>query len=597
MPATSRAFADDIRMSEKAPPVHPSAPPALWLEAARHILRDAYEIAAAWLRRGWLYNQSLRGPITDRLFGTIDDPAPKRLEDADNLLRRRFRFAGEMLEVKEGSPFDAVPPSDAFAWALHGFDWLAALDAAGGEAARKLALRLTGEWLKRNRRYAVPGWLPHVTARRFINLSAHGRFFLTNSDLLWRSKLFVSLRNQARVMARTFTLAPEGLPRLEAAVGLSLAGVALDDGKSLAQGLALLETELAQQFLPDGGHIGRSPETLARAFQLLSMLRQGLESAGKHIPDSLQGCMDRASVMLRFFRMGDGGLAVFNGGGEADAKLIAGLLGRSDIQSRPYAHAPHSAYQRLSGGRTHILLDVGAAPPGAFSATAHAGCLAFEMDHGEQRIVVNCGAPGMGIGPSDESWNAALRATAAHSAVVLADTSSAFVLPQGFLRRQLGARLIEGPTRIETERRETAEGTLATGMHDGYAARFGIMHERRLALSPKGLTLTGLDRLDPLPTHKGRGRKKRNALPFVIRFHIHPDVRLSLAQGGGSVILKLPNGAGWRFRCGGGTLTIEESVYLGGGQVRRAEQLVVTGQVKDEAVECAWLFEQMSGAS
>ena len=48
-----------------------------------------------------------------------------------------------------------------------------------------------------------------------------------------------------------------------------------------------------------------------------------------------------------------------------------------------------------------------------------------------------------------------------------------------------------------------------------------------------------------------------------------------------------------RFRASGAAgLATEESIYLGGGQVRRAEQLVVTGQVKDASVEIAWLFEQ-----
>ncbi len=45
---------------------------------------------------------------------------------------------------------------------------------------------------------------------------------------------------------------------------------------------------------------------------------------------------------------------------------------------------------------------------------------------------------------------------------------------------------------------------------------------------------------------------------------------------GGGILLKLPNGEGWRFRAGGGELSVEESVYLGGDTVRRTEQLVVT---------------------
>ena len=70
------------------------------------------------------------------------------------------------------------------------------------QTARELAQKLTAEWLEHNARYSEPAWLPPITAQRFLNLFAHGRFFLHGSDVMWRSKLFVSLRNQARVLAR-----------------------------------------------------------------------------------------------------------------------------------------------------------------------------------------------------------------------------------------------------------------------------------------------------------------------------------------------------------------------------------------------------------
>ena len=62
------------------------------------------------------------------------------------------------------------------------------------------------------------------------------------------------------------------------------------------------------------------------------------------------------------------------------------------------------------------------------------------------------------------------------------------------------------------------------------------------------------------------------------------------------MILKLPNGEGWRFRCGGGDLSVEESVYFGTGSARRTEQIVVKGAVKAHASESAWVFEQVGSA-
>jgi uncharacterized heparinase superfamily protein len=99
--------------------------------------------------------------------------------------------------------------------------------------------------------------------------------------------------------------------------------------------------------------------------------------------------------------------------------------------------------------------------------------------------------------------------------------------------------------------------------------------------------VTGQDRLAPVD-----GRAMPAGLNFAVRFHIHPDVRVSRLEGGG-ILLKLPGGEGWRFRAGGGLLEVEESVYLGGPSVRRAEQLVISGIIKDAPAEIAWVFEQI----
>ena len=80
--------------------------------------------------------------------------------------------------------------------------------------------------------------------------------------------------------------------------------------------------------------------------------------------------------------------------------------------------------------------------------------------------------------------------------------------------------------------------------HDAYVAQFGVRHERQITLSPQGLVVTGADRLVPKPGKAAR------PLSFAVRFHIHPDVRVSRSEGGG-ILLKLPNGEGWRFRAGG----------------------------------------------
>ena len=550
-------------------------------ELLRAALRRAAAPLRVWWRGNWLYRRMLRGPLADHIVFHPWDGAPRQLEEADSLLRGRFRFCGVQLDVPDGvSVFDLPAPSREWLEALHGFQWLPPLSSAGGENARRLATNLIGQWIKRYGAYSEPAWLPHVMAQRLAALFCHGRLVVQNSEMTWRSRLFVNLREQCKVLERISTEAPDGLPRLETAAVLALTALCLDDSPKRRQtGLARLEQEVERQILPDGGHLSRSPESLLQAYRHLVMVMEGLNLAGEEPPHVLRNAHDRMAPMLRFFRHGDGTLALLNGGGEGDAKMIAGLLSRDEVRGQPFHHARHSGYQRLAAGRSLCLIDCGKTPPGAFSLEAHAGCGAFELSSGNDRIVVNCGTGGQ----ANQAWDLALRATAAHSTVTVADTSSAQILPAGIARDLLGPRLLDGPLEVFARRSETAQGWTVDMSHDAYAALFGVRHERQVTLSPQGLMLTGRDRLI---CEKSRGRN------FAVRFHIHPDVRVSRLDGG-AILLKLPGGEGWRFRAGGGHLEVEESVYLGANIVRRAEQLVITGSIKDSPAEIAWVFEQI----
>jgi uncharacterized heparinase superfamily protein len=550
----------------------------VWLARALAPLRGA-------LRRNWFYRRLLKGKMPDRILFHPYDALPRMLEDADALLRGRFRFAGETVDVTDGSIFDQQPPSELWARALHGFAWLPPLAMAGGEPARTLATNLIAQWVKRNGHYSEPAWLPEVTARRLSHIFAHGRFVIVGSDLMWRSKLFVSLREQSRMLSRIAGMAPEGLPRFEAAAVCALSGACLNDSvKRLSIGLELLQKEIAEQVLPDGGYISRSPEGLVHAYRFLVMVVDAMTATGHEIPDAVRSAHDRMAPMLRFFRHGDGALALFNGGRECDSKMVAGLLARDEVRGQPFAFAPHSGYQRIAAARAVLVLDCGTIPKPVFSERAHAGCLSFEFSTSGQRLIVNCGAAAR----ENSSWDNALRATAAHSTVTVADTSMAWILPPGAARNALGARMMDGPVHIETNRTDTPQGARVIASHDGYVKDFGVVHERSLTLSPNGMVISGSDRMIP----KGA---RNETLGFTARFHIHPDVRVSPSQSG-DILLKLPTGEGWRFRAGGGNVQIEESIYLGMRTVRRAEQLVVTGQMRDQPAEIAWAFEQIHGA-
>ena len=401
-PPTSPRCAADAVAESPAPRRLP--PLSLFPEMAAIALWRGFRGVRIWYRRTWLYRRFLTGPLSDRILFHPYDALPRRLEDADALLRGRFRFNGETVEVKEGSIFDHAPPSEEWAKALHSFAWLPPLALAGGEPARTLATNLITQWLKRYSRYSEPAWLPEVIARRLVHLFAHGRMVIANSELLWRSKVFVSLREQSRMLARIAGEAPDGMPRFEAAAAYALSGACLGDSqRRLDEGLKCLEGEIARQILPDGGHISRSPEALVHCYRLIMMVMDALAAGALEVPHPIRSAYDRIAPMIRFFRHGDGALALFNGGAECDPRMIAGLLARDEVRGQPFAYARHSGYHRMTAGKTLALIDCGSGAAGrVFGRCACGvpgdGAQQRQSAHRRQLRRRGLDAPQMGIG-------------------------------------------------------------------------------------------------------------------------------------------------------------------------------------------------------
>ena len=222
----------------------------------------------------------------------------------------------------------------------------------------------------------------------------------------------------------------------------------------------------------------------------------------------------------------------------------------------------------MSLGRTIVIVDSGAPAPIKLDNRAHAGIASFEMSVGRERFIVNCGAH-PGVGP----WRNALAATAAHSTVVVADTNQVELLEGGGVRRR--------PPSVESRREDGPEGSLVEVSHTGYA-NLGLTHRRRLFLGDSGEDFRGEDALV--------GTARRH---FAIRFHLHPDVHVSLTESGRTALLRLGDGTGWRFRSDSETVALDESVYFGSGTARRSNVLVISGETQGQGEAVVrWAFRR-----
>ena len=107
-------------------------------------------------------------------------------------------------------------------------------------------------------------------------------------------------------------------------------------------------------------------------------------------------------------------------------------------------------------------------------------------------------------------------------------------------------------------------------------------------LTADGRELRGEDALLP------EGRKRRpGTTPLAIRFHLGAGVRASPTADGLAAILRLPGGAIWQFRCRGGVLAIDDSLWIDGqGRAVGTQQLVISAEAPAGGASVSWAFKR-----
>ena len=147
----------------------------------------------------------------------------------------------------------------------------------------------------------------------------------------------------------------------------------------------------------------------------------------------------------------------------------------------------------------------------------------------------------------------------------------------------IGGLPIRGPDSVVSEYSDDNGQAVLHANHDGYLKRFGLIHSRRLSLSPAGDKLEGIDILRP---PKGQLRLKTD-LPYAINFHLHPDCRCTLDERTVCRV-KLPDGRFWIFSVKDASLSIEESIfYVDSAGPRPSLQIVLRGTTFGE-MEVHW---------
>ena len=535
------------------------------------------------LARGSFLSRLKRSKQALKLVAVPRDHVHGERQRGDALLAGRFTVGAETQSLKD-MDFAQIGASGPLAEQLQGFSWLRDLAAAASrEKGARLAEAVVGRWLLAHGTRVDAAWTPHLWGERILFWAAYAPYILSSADSGYRSALLNTLARGARHVDSNADRAATGLDRITAWCGVVAAGLLVQGGvPRVARGEAGLARALASAQFDDGGLISRSPFEQTLLVDRMGLLRACYQAAKQTVPEGIEAAAQASLAALHGIMMGDGALSSWQGFNPGESARLAALIEGCGMRARPLRQARGWGYQRMSALGTILVIDAAPPPPQRIAEQGSASTLAFELSDGSQRLIVNCGGPGPLPTELPPDLVQGLRTTAAHSTLVLSDTNSTNILEDGSLGK--------GVEDVTIERSEDNDASRLEASHDGYVRGFGLIHKRSLMLGNDGKELRGADQLI------AKGRKKiHESAAYAVRFHLAPGVEATITADGMGAILRSRGAPPWNFRCRGGNLATEESLWIDGrGLPQRTSQLVIVGEVSALGGEVGWTFRRTS---
>ncbi len=415
---------------------------------------------------------------------------PSSLVDA-----RTFRFLNITGVIDDAADWNDPGRTRLWRYNSHYFD---DLNAVGASTRAPWHRALIARWIAENPAAEGAGWEPYPTSLRITNWIKWSVSRVSRGEDGLDEQARDSLATQVRWLSRRLEVHLLGNHLWTNAKALTFAGVFFNGEEAagwLRMGSELLQRELAEQILPDGGHFERSPMYHAIVLEdVLDLINLSRLTSGQLLADleaRLRALAMRMHRWLRVMTHPDGQIALFNDAAfwvAPDEAALAAYASRLcvsvsiDVLGSVEA-LPESGYVRLQNARAVTICDVAPIGPEYLPAHSHADTLSFEFSLDGRRIVVDSGTSTYEAGAERQRQ----RSTASHNTVEVDHLDSSEVW--GCFRVARRAR----PLAV----RWGGDGRFlwVEGAHDGYRRTSGrVTHHRRWVLEDCALTIE--DRLE-----------------------------------------------------------------------------------------------------
>jgi uncharacterized heparinase superfamily protein len=461
---------------------------------------------------------------------------------------------------------------------LHNFCWLPALNI---KTEKELGCLIIDQWINNFSNYNEKYWALDVVTMRLIYWISSYEIIFKNSDLIFRSKVINNIVKQTKHLFKNISLVSSGVDKIRSLAALILVGNSFEQYEEYTQyGLKNLEDELGNFINKDGFVKSKNPEDLFWTLYFLVLIKEWLILSRKQTPAFINIYINSLGICFKFLRFSNGDLPLFNGANHINTEKFYEFL-----ESRGYEFEGMEnifcGYAKIKSKKIELFMDANNPSSMLHSRNYQAGPLSFELASNGIKFICNSGS-GKNLG---EELSYLSSSTAAHSTVTINDTSSCIFQKNALIRKYFGNSLIEKHNIVKKEFKNDKEFIQCIVAHDGYEKRFKILHERQITLFKLKNHIEGIDSL------KCKDLENKN-LTFSVRFHIHPDIRITKTMGN-DILLSSNEGEGWIFRSPQIPTKIEKNLYFGNSDnIKESSFILLEGNIENENTNIIWHLEK-----
>ncbi|MEZ8332859.1 heparinase II/III family protein [Vibrio splendidus] len=426
---------------------------------------------------------------------------------------------------------------------LHYFD---DLNQSGWQDRTEIHHSLVNTWIEQNPKMMGNGWEPYTISLRSVNWI---KWFLSGNEPKEEWLASLSLQVQALEQQLEYHLLGNHLFANAKALlfaGCYFKGELADEW--LKRGLGILNEEIPEQILADGGNFELTPmyhntilADMLDLYQLSFVYPYKVPKATSQYWCELIGKM---LSWAEHMQHPDGEVSFFNDSAFGIAPKLADLQRYAEVlnitvpstNKAQVISLKESGYVVIKDQINKLIIDVAKVGPDYIPGHAHADTLSFELSIDGQRVFVNSGTSVYGLGEE----RLRQRKTETHNTVVVDGMDSSEVW-SGFrvARRAYPSK----PVITESEGDISVECS-----HDGYMRLPGkVTHTRKWKLTEGDLFI--VDNLTGTYNHA------------EAHYHLHPDVRVEGVNNSSQVRLHLPNGTKYTINAEGADIKVLETTW------------------------------------